>query len=407
MEKKTIGTFIAALRKAHGMTQQELADRLGVSNKAVSRWERDENAPDLSLIPAIAELFGVTCDELLKGERIFCESEQPKSEPKVDKRLKALVNRSISSFKTMIYIAIALSLVGLVAMIGIPEALDATKDPIEAAFQNYRDYANIGLAVMLLFEIAAVVLTAIATSRMRETKRDNDLFENPDAKLLDRYNNVLVSYSYASFCTTFSAVVVSIWFWGVWTEFFDDLNIVPDDFSYLTLLYVVLILLSTLPVIFKNLYRHWVTEQSYVYAPKVKNPVAVKMDHLQWSVLILASIGYFVYPFFKMPQQWVNVISVGLLGLLALDIIIFAVMMILKRSEWRSLLLPGIRNISLLFSVFLFRNMHTGGWEREYAQTRHWVEHWNIPYGVDALLTVGLILLFFRALDRELRLKSN
>lgn len=66
MEKKTIGSFIAALRKANGMTQQELADRLGVSNKAVSRWERDENAPDLSLIPAIAEIFGVTCDELFK-----------------------------------------------------------------------------------------------------------------------------------------------------------------------------------------------------------------------------------------------------------------------------------------------------------------------------------------------------
>ena len=64
MEKKTIGTFIAALRKSSGMTQQELADKLNVSNKAVSRWERDECAPDISLIPALAEIFNVTCDEL-------------------------------------------------------------------------------------------------------------------------------------------------------------------------------------------------------------------------------------------------------------------------------------------------------------------------------------------------------
>ena len=72
MEKKTIGSLIAALRKAKGMTQRDLAERLNVSDKSVSRWERDEGAPDLSLIPVIAEIFGITCDELLRGE---CRSE--------------------------------------------------------------------------------------------------------------------------------------------------------------------------------------------------------------------------------------------------------------------------------------------------------------------------------------------
>ena len=69
MNKKSIGQFLAALRKANGMTQQEIADRLNVSNKAVSRWERDECTPELSLIPSIAEIFGITVDELLRGER--------------------------------------------------------------------------------------------------------------------------------------------------------------------------------------------------------------------------------------------------------------------------------------------------------------------------------------------------
>jgi len=69
MEKKTIGGFIAALRKANGMTQKDLAEHLNVSDKTVSRWERDDGAPDLAAIPAIAEIFGVTCDELLRGER--------------------------------------------------------------------------------------------------------------------------------------------------------------------------------------------------------------------------------------------------------------------------------------------------------------------------------------------------
>lgn len=69
MEKKTIGKFISALRRASGMTQRELGDRLFVSDKTVSRWERDECTPELSLIPVIAEIFGITTDELLRGER--------------------------------------------------------------------------------------------------------------------------------------------------------------------------------------------------------------------------------------------------------------------------------------------------------------------------------------------------
>ena len=65
----SIGAFIAALRKANGLTQKQLAENLNVSDKAVSRWERDECAPDLSLIPVIAEIFGITSDELLRGRR--------------------------------------------------------------------------------------------------------------------------------------------------------------------------------------------------------------------------------------------------------------------------------------------------------------------------------------------------
>lgn len=68
MEKRTMGSFIAALRRANGMTQRELAERLNVSDKSVSRWECDDGYPDLSLIPVIAEIFGVTADELLRGE---------------------------------------------------------------------------------------------------------------------------------------------------------------------------------------------------------------------------------------------------------------------------------------------------------------------------------------------------
>lgn len=68
MERKTIGKTIAALRKARGMTQKELGEKLFVSDKTISRWERNECEPELALIPMIAKLFSVTTDELLLGE---------------------------------------------------------------------------------------------------------------------------------------------------------------------------------------------------------------------------------------------------------------------------------------------------------------------------------------------------
>ena len=59
MEKKTTGQFLSVLRKAKGMTQRELAELLNVSDKAVSRWERDESMPDILLLPVLADIFDV------------------------------------------------------------------------------------------------------------------------------------------------------------------------------------------------------------------------------------------------------------------------------------------------------------------------------------------------------------
>ena len=64
----TIGSRIAAKRKARGMTQEELANTLGVSSQAVSKWENDVSCPDISLLPQLAKALGCTTDALLTGK---------------------------------------------------------------------------------------------------------------------------------------------------------------------------------------------------------------------------------------------------------------------------------------------------------------------------------------------------
>lgn len=63
----TLGGRIARLRKEKGMTQLELADRMGVTDKAVSKWERDVSCPDIASMPRLAEVLGATVDELMQA----------------------------------------------------------------------------------------------------------------------------------------------------------------------------------------------------------------------------------------------------------------------------------------------------------------------------------------------------
>ena len=68
MDSEKIGAFVAARRKAMEMTQQQLAQVLGVTNKAVSKWERGLGLPDITALPDLAAALGVSVDELLAGE---------------------------------------------------------------------------------------------------------------------------------------------------------------------------------------------------------------------------------------------------------------------------------------------------------------------------------------------------
>ena len=69
MDAKEIGRFICSLRKDKGLTQSALAELLNISNRTVSKWETGDGMPDISLLPDIAKVLGVTTDELLAGKK--------------------------------------------------------------------------------------------------------------------------------------------------------------------------------------------------------------------------------------------------------------------------------------------------------------------------------------------------
>lgn len=147
MAKKSIGQFISALRKANGMTQKQLAERLNVSDKAVSRWERDESAPDLSLIPVIAEIFGVTSDEILRGERRIQDYEDftPQNNAKSEKQIEHLTSDTRTKLIIRSIIAVSIGFLGL----------------LSAMICNFGFYrAGLGFLISCIFYLIAAVCEA-------------------------------------------------------------------------------------------------------------------------------------------------------------------------------------------------------------------------------------------------------
>lgn len=68
MNVEKVGAYLASLRRGRGMTQQQVADILGVSNKTISKWESGAGLPDIAALPSLAALYGVTADDILAGE---------------------------------------------------------------------------------------------------------------------------------------------------------------------------------------------------------------------------------------------------------------------------------------------------------------------------------------------------
>ncbi len=109
--KLSLGAFIAHLRKEKGLTQREFAEMLSVSDKTVSHWECDKTSPDISLLPIMADIFEITVDELLKGERkVSMAEEKPQKENKNNGILYAL-DIAFNKFRTKNYISIALTVI--------------------------------------------------------------------------------------------------------------------------------------------------------------------------------------------------------------------------------------------------------------------------------------------------------
>lgn len=153
MNQEAIGKFIAACRKEKGLTQMQLAEKLNITNRAVSKWETGKSCPDTSIMLELCDILGITVNELLSGERISMENYQKKAEEnlidlqqKKDKAQKGLLRVEL------IWLAVAILV-----------------SPIHFAV-NYYYPENKGTGVGLLIALVGLILFVVYFVRYYEIK---------------------------------------------------------------------------------------------------------------------------------------------------------------------------------------------------------------------------------------------
>ena len=112
MDQKKVGSFLRELRKEKQLTQEQLAERFGVTNRSVSRWETGSNMPDLSILVELADFYDVDIRDIIDGER---KGEDMNKEEK--ERLQLVADYVETEKNTLLMRLRIFSIVGLVSLI--------------------------------------------------------------------------------------------------------------------------------------------------------------------------------------------------------------------------------------------------------------------------------------------------
>ena len=118
MDQLKIGKFIAERRKEKSLTQMQLAEKLGITDKAISKWERGIAMPDTSIMLELCDILSISVNELLNGEKIIMENNQQKNEQILLEMAKELEQKNRTVWRAM-WVILIVSMVALFASLMI------------------------------------------------------------------------------------------------------------------------------------------------------------------------------------------------------------------------------------------------------------------------------------------------
>ena len=163
MDQKKIGLFLKELRKEKQLTQEQLAERFGVTNRSVSRWETGSNMPDLSILVELADFYDVDIRDIIDGER---KGEDMNKEEK--ERLQLVADYAKTEKNTLLIRLRIFSIVGLISLIAGLTMMVISRDNNLPVY-DYLMGTLMGVAIGAL--LVAVFYSTGVLENMRKRKR--------------------------------------------------------------------------------------------------------------------------------------------------------------------------------------------------------------------------------------------
>ncbi len=152
MDQQKIGNFLKELRKEKNLTQEQLAEQLGISGRTVSRWETGSNMPDISLLVELAEFYDVSIPEIIDGER---KSETMKEEVKETAlKLEDYTEMINNKIRKRLFILSILGIIGIVVF-GLIEIFE-----LDTPGSVYEMIAGCGLGLSFGGTVALAIYTS-------------------------------------------------------------------------------------------------------------------------------------------------------------------------------------------------------------------------------------------------------
>lgn len=158
MDTKQIGSFLKQLRTEHGMTQEQLGEKLGVSNKTVSRWETGNYMPPVECLSMLSDLYHISINEILAGKRVHGEGFTQIADQNLAATLQDLEKEHRVFEKRMMWVLAIATLLAMLIMILLP-------------MESWKDIVILVLVWALALIANTVIIVALAA---KNPKKDTD-----------------------------------------------------------------------------------------------------------------------------------------------------------------------------------------------------------------------------------------
>ncbi len=152
MDTKKIGVFLKQLRKESGMTQEQLGEKVGVSNKTVSRWETGNYMPPVECLHILSDIYKISINEILAGERVSGENFTEIAEQNITSTLKELEKENQVFEKRMMWILAITAILTIITIMLLP-------------MENLKDVVVLILVVAIAFIANTLNMIALATKK--------------------------------------------------------------------------------------------------------------------------------------------------------------------------------------------------------------------------------------------------